>query len=78
MKKTGEHFTISRPTTSIKNLIFGKLYIEQVGEMMVKNHQTGEVCICEFKAEGWSGKNRHFLEGYTYNSEEEARAKKKH
>lgn len=77
LKKTNEHFSISRPNTQVKNLIVGSMYIEQVGEMLVTNYQTGEVCVVDFKQEGWGGKNKHALEGLTYNSIEESKAKKK-
>lgn len=58
-------------------MIIGAMYVEQVGEMVVTNYKTGEVCIVEFKQEGWGGKNKHALEGYCYNSLEESKAKKK-
>ena len=45
--------------------------------MSVINYQTGEVCIVDFKSEGWGGKNRHYLEGYCFNSVEESKAKRK-
>ena len=45
--------------------------------MLVTNYQSGEVCIVEFKQEGWGGRNKHALEGYTYNSLDESKAKKK-
>ena len=77
LKSTGEHFSISRPNTQVKNLVFGQVYIEQTGEMLVNNYQTGEVCVVTFKEEGWGGKNKHALEGLTYNSIEESKAKKK-
>ena len=38
LKKTGEHFAIARPNTHVKNLIFGQIYIEQVGDMLVTNY----------------------------------------
>ena len=44
------------------------MYIEQVGELLVTNYKTGEVCIVDFKETGWGGKNKHALEGYTYNN----------
>ena len=46
------------------------MYIEHVGEMKVTNFKTGEVAVIDFKAEGWYGKNKHYLEGYSYNSQE--------
>jgi len=77
LKRTGEHFSLSRPTSHVKNLIFGTMYIEQVGEMKILNYKTGEVCVINFVAEGWSGKNKHLLEGFCYNSMEDALSKKK-
>ena len=44
--------------------------------MRITNYQTGEVCIIDFKAEGWGGKNKHFLEGFCYDSLEDAKSKK--
>ena len=77
LNRTGEHFSINRPNSFVKNLIFGTMYIEQVGELTVTNYQTGEVCVVEFKAEGWGGKNKQCLEGYTYDSLEDFKAKNK-
>ena len=45
--------------------------------MLVTNYKTGEVCVVDFKESGWNGKNKHYLEGLTYDSIEQARAKKK-
>ena len=44
--------------------------------MTVTNYKTGEVCVIEFFAEGWGGKNKHYLEGYCYESLEASKAKK--
>ena len=46
--------------------------------MTVTNYQTGEVCVVEFKAEGWGGKNKQCVEGYTYESLEDFKGKNKH
>lgn len=72
LKSSDEHFTIERPNTHVKNLIFGTMYVEHVGPMTVTNYKTGEVCILDFKAEGWGGKNKQYCEGYVYKSLEEA------
>ena len=76
LKSTGEHFSISRPTSYVKNMVFGTMYIEQVGEMKVNNYKTGEVLLIEFKAEGWGGRNKQAIEGYLYESEEALQEKK--
>jgi len=31
LKSTGEHYSILRPVSHVKNLIFGTMYIEHVG-----------------------------------------------
>ena len=44
LKRTNEHFTIERPSSSVNNLIFGEMYIEHFGVMTVRNLQTKEYC----------------------------------
>jgi hypothetical protein len=75
LNRTGEHFIIKRPKTHICKIMMGTMYIEQVGEMFVKNCKTGQVLIIDYKAEGWGGKNKHEVEGYIY--QDEAISKKK-
>ena len=76
LKRTEEHFTFIRPDTHVNNVLFGTLYIEHVGEGIVRNKKTGEVCMMEFKPEGSLGRNRHEIEAYVYRNEVEARQKK--
>lgn len=57
----------------MKNLVFGNMFVEHVGSMTVTNYKTGEVCILDFKAEGWGGKNKQYCEGYVYSSLEESK-----
>jgi hypothetical protein len=76
LKRTEEHFTFIRPDTHVNNVLFGTLYIEHVGEGIVRNKKTGEVCMMEFKPEGSLGRNRHEIEAYVYRNEAEARQKK--
>lgn len=59
LKTTNEHFSIERNNTSVNNLIFGEMYVEHFGKMEIKNHQTGEYCIIDFKKRGWGGKNAY-------------------
>ena len=50
-----EHYTWNKVTTCVHNIIVGKLWIDHYGEMVVKNHTTGDVCTLTFKAAGWRG-----------------------
>ena len=43
------------------------MYVEHTGTMTVKNYQTGDVCLVEFKKRGWSGKGAYEVEGYAFN-----------
>ena len=59
LKKSGDVYSIIRPSTFINNILFGTMYLEQVGIMKVENVKTGIICNLEFKAEGWGGRNKH-------------------
>eukprot|EP00730_Choanoeca_flexa_P013635 TRINITY_DN5542_c0_g1_i1.p1 TRINITY_DN5542_c0_g1~~TRINITY_DN5542_c0_g1_i1.p1 ORF type:complete len:735 (+),score=177.05 TRINITY_DN5542_c0_g1_i1:47-2206(+) len=42
--KTGDHYTWTKVSTTIHNIIVGKLWLENSGKMDVRNHTTGDVC----------------------------------
>ena len=68
LKKTDEVFIIERPSAFANNIIFGEMYVEIAGIMVVKNQKTKESCEIQFKTRGWSGKNAYEFEGFCYNS----------
>ncbi|KAG0326083.1 hypothetical protein BGZ99_010137 [Dissophora globulifera] len=47
--KTGDHFTIHKPSTWMRNLMAGTKYLEHTGELKVVNHTTRESCVLTFK-----------------------------
>ncbi|XP_074063430.1 oxysterol-binding protein-related protein 1 isoform X2 [Macrotis lagotis] len=59
-----EAYTWTNPTCCVHNIIVGKLWIEQYGNMEITNHKTGEKCILNFKPCGLFGKELHKVEGY--------------
>jgi oxysterol-binding protein-related protein 1/2 len=61
--KKSEHYIIERVNSSVNNLIFGEMYVEHHGTMIVKNLNNGDQCAVEFKKRGWSGKGMHEVEG---------------
>ncbi|KAJ3000943.1 hypothetical protein HDV02_000012 [Globomyces sp. JEL0801] len=53
-----EHYSWKKVTTCVNNLIMGTLTIEHYGDMVIKNHRTGEECTVTFKPKdsgGWFG-----------------------
>jgi hypothetical protein len=49
LKKTGEHFSWKKVTTSVNNIIVGTLWIDHYGDLRVTNHSTNDICIVTFK-----------------------------
>ncbi|KAI9310588.1 Oxysterol-binding protein [Dichotomocladium elegans] len=44
-----DHYTFSKPSSWLRNMIAGNKYIEHVGEMKVVNHSTAEYVVVTFK-----------------------------
>ncbi|KAG9478956.1 hypothetical protein GDO78_012563 [Eleutherodactylus coqui] len=62
--KHNEAYTWTNPTCCVHNIIVGKLWIEQYGNMEITNHKSGDKCILNFKPCGLFGKELHKVEGY--------------
>ena len=43
-KNSGNHYTWKKVTTTVNNIIVGKLWVDNHGEMQITNHKTGDVC----------------------------------
>ena len=41
---TGNHYSWKKVTTTVNNIIVGKLWVDQSGECEIRNHKTGDVC----------------------------------
>ncbi|KAL1922967.1 uncharacterized protein VTP21DRAFT_9343 [Calcarisporiella thermophila] len=65
---TLEHYTWRKPTTCVNNLIIGQPWIDHYGDMIIKNHRTGEECQLTFKARGWRGKDAFEVRGKTFDA----------
>jgi hypothetical protein len=73
LKKTGEHYIIGRPETTVNNLMIGTMYIEHVGEMTVKNCKTGMVCPVQFSAAGWGDRGKHEILGKVHKNADDVK-----
>uniref|UniRef100_A0A646QFV7 Oxysterol-binding protein n=1 Tax=Hemiscolopendra marginata TaxID=943146 RepID=A0A646QFV7_9MYRI len=47
-EKTGNHYTWRKITTTVHNIIVGKLWVDQHGEMDIINHRTGDKCHLKY------------------------------
>ncbi|MCO5593728.1 hypothetical protein L7F22_047745 [Adiantum nelumboides] len=48
MPRFADHFTWSKITTCIHNVVVGKLWIDNYGEIMIRNHTTGDISRIRF------------------------------
>ncbi|CEL97051.1 unnamed protein product [Vitrella brassicaformis CCMP3155] len=58
-----DHFTWARPHMVVHNILFGRLWVEWYGTVLVTNHSTGDVAIIELLRKGWFDKKMHQLRG---------------
>ncbi|XP_072281136.1 oxysterol-binding protein 1-like [Pyxicephalus adspersus] len=47
-QNSGNHYTWKKVTTTVHNIIVGKLWIDQSGEIEIVNHKTGDKCKLKF------------------------------
>lgn len=45
---SGNHYTWRKVSTTVHNMIVGKLWLDNHGEMEIVNHQTGDKCCLKF------------------------------
>ncbi|KAM7540389.1 hypothetical protein Aperf_G00000035971 [Anoplocephala perfoliata] len=48
-RKTGHHYTYPKIPLTVHNIIVGRLWIENAGEIDITNHTTGDKCHLTFK-----------------------------
>lgn len=71
LKKSGHVLDLVPPLTKVNNLIFGRIWVDSPGEMVLSNLTTGEKVVLYFQPCGWFGQGRYEVDGYVYSSEEE-------
>lgn len=59
-----EHYSWKKVTTNVSGFILGSPTIDHYGDMVVKNHRTGDTCTLTFKPRGWRGKDAFEISGY--------------
>ncbi|GJJ77937.1 oxysterol-binding protein-related protein 3/6/7 [Entomortierella parvispora] len=61
--KSGDHYTIIKPSTWMRNLMAGTKYLEHTGELKVINHTTRESCVLTFKESSFFAGTKHEVIG---------------
>ncbi|XP_065054359.1 oxysterol-binding protein 1-like isoform X2 [Rhopilema esculentum] len=71
---SGNHYTWKKVTTTVNNIIVGKLWIDQSGEMDITNHTTGEKCHLKYHAYSYFSKEKpKRVTGYVVDSQKVTR-----
>ncbi|KAI4838437.1 oxysterol-binding protein [Plasmodium brasilianum] len=58
-----EHYTYQRANMIIHNIIFGKLWVELHGNILIRNHNNGDFSIVCYIRKGWFDKEIHKVRG---------------
>jgi len=69
LKKSGEHFSWESVRTVVHNLIVGKLWVDNFGDITVLNSTSGDKAQIKMKQCGWFSKNWRELEGDVFDKE---------
>ncbi|GMS89356.1 hypothetical protein PENTCL1PPCAC_11531, partial [Pristionchus entomophagus] len=54
---SGNHYTYKKITTTVHNIIVGKLWIDNHGDMEITNHTTGDKCTLKFAQYSYFGRD---------------------
>ncbi|EUD67165.1 hypothetical protein C922_02315 [Plasmodium inui San Antonio 1] len=58
-----EHYTYQRANMIIHNIIFGKLWVELHGNILIRNHNNGDFSIVSYIRKGWFENEIHKVRG---------------
>ena len=68
-----ELYTWKKVTSSVVGIITGNPTVDNYGPMEIKNHNTGEVCILDFKQRGWKASSAYQVSGKVMTSDGKTR-----
>ncbi|CAD2104591.1 hypothetical protein YYG_01946 [Plasmodium vinckei petteri] len=58
-----EHYTYQRANMIIHNIIFGKIWVELYGNILIRNHNNGDFSIVSYLKKGWFDNEIHKIRG---------------
>ncbi|KAL8613978.1 hypothetical protein ACOMHN_023213 [Nucella lapillus] len=56
---SGHHYTWRKVTTTVHNIIVGRLWVDNEGVMDITNHTTGDVCTLKYQAYSYFSREPH-------------------
>ncbi len=62
-----ELYTWKKITSSVIGIIVGNPSVDNYGEMIITNNQTGDKAVLNFKPRGWRGASAYEMSGVIYN-----------
>ncbi|XP_065890057.1 oxysterol-binding protein 1-like [Dysidea avara] len=73
VKGTQHHYSWNKPHTIIHNLIFGSLWADHEGEVVIRNHQTGDRASVVFSSYSKAGPKYRHIAGEVFDSSGKAK-----
>lgn len=64
-----EKYTWGKPQSTVIGILVGKPELDNSGEMKIQNVTTGDYCIINFKARGWTAVGAYEVRGEVFNKE---------
>lgn len=64
-----ELYSWKKVTTSVVGIITGSPTVDNYGLMEIKNWTTGDTCLLDFKARGWTGASAYEVKGRVLNAD---------
>ncbi|XP_050441329.1 oxysterol-binding protein 1 isoform X3 [Adelges cooleyi] len=71
---SGNHYTWTKVTTTVHNIIVGKLWVDQTGEMTITNHKDGSRCRLSYIPYSYFTRDQQRkVKGYVVNKDNEVK-----
>eukprot|EP00178_Gracilaria_changii_P010830 TRINITY_DN313_c0_g1_i1.p1 TRINITY_DN313_c0_g1~~TRINITY_DN313_c0_g1_i1.p1 ORF type:complete len:844 (+),score=118.45 TRINITY_DN313_c0_g1_i1:11051-13582(+) len=58
--ETGDHYVFNQVTTCVHNIVIGKMWLDNYGEMEIVNRTNGGRCVIDFSKTGWMSDSSSF------------------
>lgn len=73
----GDHYVFTQITSCVHNIVVGRMWLDNYGELEIKNRTTGGKCVISFSKTGWMSDSRSFgaLKGTVYDAHGKAKIK---
>lgn len=56
----GDHYVFEHVTTCVHNIVVGRMWLDNYGEIVIENRNSGDNCVLTFNKTGWMSDSRSF------------------